>query len=166
MRPLLALLPECLFCAISRCATPRCRPRLKEHFTPFEHSESAFFASSSDPALATATATVAPASSNPRGLAAYWKLKNAESVDGLPGLEAAGFPPEEGAIRKARRRGEKVAYGLREVEREREGRRWVEVALGAGLVLGWWLGSGGGERVRDEVGALVQQGAAAIASLR
>uniref|UniRef100_A0A0K3CQZ6 Pyridoxamine 5'-phosphate oxidase putative domain-containing protein n=1 Tax=Rhodotorula toruloides TaxID=5286 RepID=A0A0K3CQZ6_RHOTO len=111
------------------------------------------------------TQTVAPPSENPKGLAAYWKLKNAESVDGLPGLEAAGFPPEKGAIRKARR-GVRVAYGAEAVRRERRGWNGSVVFVWAvvGVVVGWWAGQGGYERVREELVDLAQQVAGAIGS--
>lgn len=86
---------------------------------------------------------------------AYWELKNSESVDGLPGLGIAGFPPKEGAIRKARK-GVKVAYGqaansraaggwVREAKRTL-GTEWLlELGLVGGVVIGMWLGARGWE---------------------
>ena len=94
------------------------RMRLLEHFEPKEAADRAYLDSHpSSPPTSSSTATtssstspstptVVPAdaaASVKDGLRAYWRLKNAESVDGLPGLEAAGFPPEQGAIRKSRK---------------------------------------------------------------
>ncbi|EMS19502.1 pyridoxamine phosphate oxidase family protein [Rhodotorula toruloides NP11] len=130
------------------------RPRLKDYFTPFEHLPSP------SPSLSSFPLTPTPK------LQSYWALKNSESVDGLPGLEAAGYPPNEGAIRKARK-GVSVAYGA-EAVRERERKGWSEhrvgVAVVLGLVVGWCAGQGGHEWVREEVSALVRQVARAVGS--
>ncbi|PRQ70337.1 hypothetical protein AAT19DRAFT_11086 [Rhodotorula toruloides] len=142
------------------------RSRLKDHFTPYELSDASYLSTHPPPSPSSSpTQTVAPPSENPKGLAAYWKLKNAESVDGLPGLEAAGFPPEKGAIRKARR-GVRVAYGAEAVRRERRGWNGSVVFVWAvvGVVVGWWAGQGGYERVREELVDLAQQVAGAIGS--
>ncbi|KAJ8291591.1 Pyridoxamine 5'-phosphate oxidase family protein ustO [Rhodotorula toruloides] len=131
------------------------RPRLKDHFTPFELPS---------PSPSSSSFPLTP----PPKLQSYWALKNSESVDGLPGLEAAGYPPNEGAIRKARK-GVSVAYGAEAVrERQRrglEGKEWVVVvAAGVGAVVGWWAGQGGYEWMRDEVSGLMRQVARAVGS--
>ncbi|GJN94248.1 hypothetical protein Rhopal_007322-T1 [Rhodotorula paludigena] len=94
--------------------------------------------------------TLAPADVK-NSMRAYWKLKNAESVDGLPGLEAAGWPPEEGAIRKSRKGiagafARKTAGGMTALK-AREGLEWlrgrdwrVEAALVVGILSGIYIG--------------------------
>lgn len=145
--------------------------RLLEFFDPKEAADREYLdsqaaAASSSPSSPPRSAppassrqpTVAP-STVKNGMLAYWRLKNAESVDGLPGLAAAGFPPEEGAIRKSRR-GIQEAYARRRsggggaaggavalLRGKGEG-DWTTavresgaaVALLAGLAIGVWVG--------------------------
>ncbi|GAA5911101.1 hypothetical protein JCM8208_000276 [Rhodotorula glutinis] len=147
------------------------RMRLLEHFEPKEAADRAYLDShpSSSPSASSSrssssssspsTPTVVPAyaaASVKDGLRAYWRLKNAESVDGLPGLEAAGFPPEQGAIRKSRkglqevrngREGRKSGRGVRQLLSGRIGGREAHgglegafLALLIGVLVGAWLG--------------------------
>ncbi|BGP43915.1 hypothetical protein JCM10450v2_008120 [Rhodotorula kratochvilovae] len=123
------------------------RSYLDSHLSPTPPSPAA--ASSSSSSLP----TLAPVAEVKNGMRAYWKLKNAESVDGLPGLQAAGFPPEEGAIRKSRK-GVQEAFARREGDkgagvaaRARRGVEWArgrdwsaEGALLVGLAVGVWVG--------------------------
>ncbi|GAA5982977.1 hypothetical protein JCM10908_006856 [Rhodotorula pacifica] len=119
------------------------RDRLKEHYTPIEEVDRAYLDEH-----ACENCTLAPASQK-GGMRAYWELKNAESVDGLPGIGLAGFPPKDGAIRKARK-GVTVAYGraanasggwVQEV-RKSLGTEWrFELGLVAGVALGVWIGT-------------------------
>lgn len=145
--------------------------RLLEFFDPKEAADREYLdsqaaAASSSPSSPPRSAppassgqpTVAPPSVK-NGMLAYWRLKNAESVDGLPGLAAAGFPPMEGAIRKSRR-GIQEAYARRRsggggaaggavalLRGKGEG-DWTTavresgaaVALLAGLAIGVWVG--------------------------
>ncbi|GAA5839951.1 hypothetical protein JCM9279_005219 [Rhodotorula babjevae] len=130
------------------------RMRLLEHFEPKEAADRAYLDSHPSSPPPTSPSTTTASSSTPStptvvpahaaasvkdGLRAYWRLKNAESVDGLPGLEAAGFPPEQGAIRKSRK-------GLQEA---RSGR------AGAGASAGGGQGAGAGQLLRRRVGAVV-----------
>ncbi|GAA5942453.1 hypothetical protein JCM3775_006992 [Rhodotorula graminis] len=143
------------------------RMRLLEHFEPKEAADRAYLdshppPSSSSPSSASAspsTPTVVSADAAATvkdGLRAYWRLKNAESVDGLPGLAAAGFPPEQGAIRKSRKglqeaksgRGRKVSgSGVRQLFKATVGAgeaggglEGVLLALLVGVVVGVWIG--------------------------
>ncbi|GAA5903579.1 hypothetical protein JCM6882_002991 [Rhodosporidiobolus microsporus] len=130
------------------------RPTLLNFYRQKETHDTAYFASLPSPS----SKTVAPSSAVPKGMAAYWKLKNAESVDGLPGLKAAGWPPEEGAVRKkkgvakdvkVRREGKEVTSvkGRTAVE---EWAKWarekdwtVEMGVVGGLAVGIgrdWMG--------------------------
>jgi hypothetical protein len=124
------------------------RDRLKDHFADKEDVDRAYLDEH-----ACEDCTLAPATEK-GGMRAYWELKNSESVDGLPGLGIAGFPPKEGAIRKARK-GVKVAYGqaakssaggwMQEVKRTL-GTEWrFELGLVAGAAVGVWLGARGWE---------------------
>lgn len=125
------------------------RERLKDHFAEKEDVDRAYLDEH-----ACEDCTLAPATEK-GGMRAYWELKNSESVDGLPGLGIAGFPPKEGAIRKARK-GVKVAYGQAANSRAAGG--WVqeakrtlgtewrfELGLVAGGAVGMWLGARGWE---------------------
>ncbi|KWU45294.1 hypothetical protein RHOSPDRAFT_28889 [Rhodotorula sp. JG-1b] len=125
------------------------RDRLKDHFAEKEDVDRAYLDEH-----ACEDCTLAPATEK-GGMRAYWELKNSESVDGLPGLGIAGFPPKEGAIRKARK-GIKIAYGqaansraaggwVQEVKRTL-GTEWrFELGLVAGVAVGMWLGARGWE---------------------
>ncbi|GAA6006901.1 hypothetical protein JCM10207_009132 [Rhodosporidiobolus poonsookiae] len=139
------------------------RPTLLNYYAPKEALDAAYL-SSLPPSSPSSQLTVAPASCVPKGLAAYWALKNAESVDGLPGLEKAGWPPAEGAVRKAKgvegatkRLGSGAAVAVR---REEDGwaawaRGWswkTEMGVVAGLAVGWWLGRGGWAQLEEAFG--------------
>ncbi|GAA5825999.1 hypothetical protein JCM11251_000085 [Rhodosporidiobolus azoricus] len=141
------------------------RPTLLNFYRQKETADTAYFASLPSPT----NKTVAPSDAAPKGMAAYWKLKNAESVDGLPGLKAAGWPPEEGAIRKKKgiakdtvlREGRHVATavnsgpasGAEEWLRWARERDWTfEKGVAAGMALSYWLVGGGIERLKETVG--------------
>ncbi|GAA6048714.1 hypothetical protein JCM3770_003924 [Rhodotorula araucariae] len=129
------------------------RTRLMEFFEAKEAADRAYLYAhiAQTPSSAGSTSpvcpTLAPASVR-NGMRAYWKLKNAESVDGLPGLEAAGFPPEEGAIRKSRPAMQKAyshnaggaVHGVWARGAQRAADWTAEVALLAGLLVGMWVG--------------------------
>ncbi|KPV72972.1 uncharacterized protein RHOBADRAFT_38639 [Rhodotorula graminis WP1] len=126
---------------------------------PFYQYEGERSVPRSSPSASPSTPTVVSANAAATvkdGLRAYWRLKNAESVDGLPGLAAAGFPPEQGAIRKSRKglqeaksgRGRKVSgSGVRQLFKATVGAgeaggglEGVLLALLVGVVVGVWIG--------------------------
>lgn len=130
------------------------RDQLLKFFTPKERSDADFLASQDHLSSSSSEIpTFAPAALNPKGMDAYWALKNAESLDGLPGLR----PLEEGAIRKVKglavvngRKGrEKVVEKVRKAGRT----DWsVELGVAGGLMVGLWIGAGGWERLSEAVG--------------
>lgn len=82
---------------------------------------------------------------------AYWQLKNSESVDGLPGIALAGFPPKEWAVRK-NRKGVTVAYGHAANQSNWQQAvatlfggtdRRFELGLVVGIAAGIWIGARG-----------------------
>ncbi|GAA5933614.1 hypothetical protein JCM10213_008547 [Rhodosporidiobolus nylandii] len=139
------------------------RPTLLNFYSKKEAFDAAFLEASPS-----SSGTLAPFPSEQKGMRAYWKLKNAESIDGLPGLPSAGFPPEEWAVRKAKGQAKVAGSGESEGReatafqprgaalwvswaRQREWR--VELGVAIGLVVGIWVGGGGWERVREAVAA-------------